>query len=548
MRPRFVLASLIAVFGALAAPLRAQSVKGVVVDDSTRLAIEGVLIALVDGDGRELARTARTDSAGAFIVHAPRPGSYRVRATRIGYRPVTSDPVSLSVGQLAVTRLRMVTLAQQLVAVRVVERRRLNAAELMSTMGFDLRESKGLGSFVGKDRLAAMGHHGLRDILATQFQPTLYVRDDAVLGQVLRLRQGRTECAPEIYLDGQLLSTSPDPMALIDSSAVDTPMDTLRLRMTVEAERGRVSASQIYAMSVLTNLRAVDLHGIELYRANQTLPPSLGAWFGSTKRGIRPCGTLAVWTTNGGGRPVVAARSRRVDGLQIVTGTVVNMDTNEPVAAVPVTLLNDARDPIGQPVRSNERGEFTIRTTRVGLLRLRAGSIGYTESTTPAFPLSTDELMFVRLFVSAKEALLAPLGVRARVLPTTFGVRDRGGFTYRRERADGGTFFGADEIASSGARSLAELVGGVPGILSSGATAGDTITVLPDNDLPRCRPVYYIDGVAVSANVEARLRALAADRLFGVEVYARPADVPPIFTGALETCGLIAIWTKPESS
>src|SRR5688572_25174738 len=286
MRRRALLGSLVLLASAVAAPLYAQSVKGVIVDDSTQAAIEGVLVALIDGDGRELPRTVRSESGGGFIVQAHRQGSYRVRATRIGYRPVTSDPVSLNIGQLAVVRLRMVTIAQQLIAVRVVERRAMTAAELMSTTGFDLRESKGLGTFLGKERLAAMGHDGVQDILATQFQPTLYVRDDAVLGQVIRIRQGRSECAPEIYLDGQLLSTSPDPMAIIDSSAIVTEMDTLRLRMSVEAEQSRVSASQIYAMSVLANLRAVDLHGIEMYRANQTLPPSLGAWFGSTKRAI----------------------------------------------------------------------------------------------------------------------------------------------------------------------------------------------------------------------------------------------------------------------
>ena len=544
MRRRALLGSLALLATAVVAPLHAQSVKGVVIDDSTQLAVEGVLVALIDRDGQELPRGARSDSGGGFVVHAPRPGPYRVRATRIGYRPVTSDLVSLGIGQVAVVRLRMVTIAQQLIAVRVVERRPMTAAELMSTTGFDLRESKGLGAFVGRERLAAMGHDGLRDILATQFQPTLYVRDDAVLGQVIRLRQGRTECAPEIYLDGQLLSTSPDPMAIIDSSAIATPMDTLRLRMTVESEEGRVSGSQIYAMSVLANLRAVDLHGIELYRANQTLPPSLGAWFGSTKRATRPCGTLAVWTTNGGGRPVVASRSRRVDGLQIVTGTVVNIDTNEPVAALPVTLLSDARDPIGQPVRSNDRGEFTIRTTRVGFLRLRAGSIGFTESTTPAFELSTDELVFVRLFVSAKEALLAPLGVRARVLPTTFGVRDLGGFTYRRERADRGTFFGPEEIAASRARTLVELVGATPGIRTSGPAAGSSIMMMPDDDLPQCRPVIYRDGGIVTGDVEEMVRSIPVDALLGVEVYPRPSDVPPIFAGAVETCGLIALWTK----
>ena len=543
MRHRALLGSLVLLAAATAAPLHAQSVKGVIIDESNQMAIEGVLVALIDGDGREVPRTVRSDSGGAFIVHAHRPGSYRVRATRIGYRPITSDPVSLNIGQVAVVRLRMVTIAQQLIAVRVVERRPMTAAELMSTTGFDLRESKGLGMFIGTERLAAMGHDGVREILATQLQPTLYVRDDPILGEVIRMRQGRSECAPEIYLDGQLLATAPERNAIIDTSGLLTAMDTLRLQMRVETEETRVAASQIYALSVLANLRAVDLHGIEAYRSNQIPPTSLGAWFGSTRSVLSPCGTLAIWTKNGGGRPVVAARSRKVDGLQVIAGTVVNYDTNEPVPGVMLTLLNDARDPIGRPIRSDERGEFTIRTTRVGLLRIHAGSIGYTESTSPAFELSTDELVFVRFFVSSREALLAPLGIRARVLPTTFAITDRGGFTYRRERAGGGVFFRAEEIQASGARTLAELVRRVPGIQSSGSAPAETITILPADDLPRCRPVYYVDGAPAAGDVEATVRALPLERMFGVEVYALPADIPSAFVAANQNCGLIAIWT-----
>ena len=553
MRHRAFLGSLALLALAVVAPLRAQSVKGVIVDDSTQLAIEGVLVVLVDDDGRELPRSVRSDSGGAFIVHAHRPGAYRVRATRIGYRPATSDPVSLSIGQVAVVRLRMVTIAQRLVAVRVVERRPMTAAELMSTTGFDLRESKGLGTFIGKERLAALGHDGVRDILATQLLPTLYVRNDPVLGEVLRMRQGAGECAPEIYLDGQLLATAPERAAIIDTSilagdpagaTIVTAMDTLRLRLAVESEEGRVASSQIYALSVLANLRATDLHGIEAYRSNQTLPPSLGAWFGSTRGVIRPCGTLAVWTKNGGGRPIVAARSRKVDGLQVITGTVVNHDTSEPVPGVMLTLLNDARDPISKPVVSDARGEFSIRTTRVGLLRIRAGSIGYTESTSPAFELSTDELVFVRFSVSSREALLAPLGVRARVKPTTFAITELGGFTYRRERAGGGVFFRAEEIAASGAQTLGGLLRGVPGVVVDATGPAEAIMLLPAEDLPRCKPTYYVDGAAAAGDVETSVRAISLNRMFGVEVYALPADVPPGFVAANENCGLIAIWTK----
>ena len=545
MRRRVLVASL-ATLISLVAPTaaRAQSVKGVVVDDSSKLAIEGVLIALVDSRGEEQPRTVRSDSSGSFILHASRPGTYRVRATRIGYRPVHSDPVPLPIGQLAVVRLRMVSLAQQLIAVRVIERRPMNAAELMSTTGFDLRESKGLGTFLSGEALASLGHASVRDIMLTHLQPTAHVLNDPVLGEVLRIRQGRTDCAPEIYLDGQLLATIADQPAILDGSNLTTEMDSLRFRMSVESDQSRTAASQIYAMSVLTNLRAVDLHGIEVYRGNQLPPPSLGAWFGSTKASVRPCGTIAVWTKNGGGRPVVTARSRTVDALQVISGTVLDLDSQRPVPGVRLTLLNDARETVTEPVISDERGEFVIRTNRAGALRLRAGSIGFTESTSPAFPVAADELVFVRMFVSATQAVLAPLGVTARVLPRTFGISELGGFTYRRERGLHGVFFRPEEIRASGARSLAELVKGVAGVQVTGTASGDAIEIVPAEDLPRCRPTYYVDGAPVATDPDATVRSLPLDRLVGVEVYARPGTVPLIFADASENCGLIALWTR----
>jgi hypothetical protein len=522
----------------------AQTVRGVVVDDSTKLPVEGVAVMLLDAAGKDVARGARSDSTGSFIIHAAHPGSYRVRAVRIGYQPLTSESVRLGVGQLVVMRLRMATLAQQLVPVRIVERRSLTAAELMSATGFDLRESKGLGLFLSGERLAAMGHDGVREIIASQLQPTVYVRADSVLGEVIRMRQGIGECAPEIYLDGRLLASAPESIIEWDSSNLLTTLDSIRFRMRVEAENQRIAASQGYALSVLANLRAIDLHGVEVYRATQGLPASLGGWFGLTKTALRPCGTVAIWTKGGVGLPITSARNKRTSSVQVIIGNVVSYDTGLPVGDVPLTLLSDGRDVIGKPVRSDARGEFTIRTNRAGPLRLRAGSVGYTESTTPSFPVGVDEMVVVKVFVSAVQAVMTPLGVTARIVPQELSVGSLAGFTYRRERALGGTFFGVGEIQRAGVSRLADLIRSLDGVRMAGAAPTDTVTFLRGDDLPRCRPMYFIDGEPVTGNVESAIAALAMDRVFGVEVYSRPADVPAVFADAAAECGAIAIWMK----
>src|SRR6185312_12245799 len=111
-----------------AARVGAQTIRGTVVDEDSKLPIAAVLVTMLDDAGTDLLPGVRTDSLGNFIVHAARAGTWRVKAMRIGYSPVTSDPVSLIVGGLAVVRLRMTTVAQRLIPVQIIETRQLSAS------------------------------------------------------------------------------------------------------------------------------------------------------------------------------------------------------------------------------------------------------------------------------------------------------------------------------------------------------------------------------------------------------------------------------------
>ena len=543
MRRVLLLASLLAL---AAASGDAQSVRGVIVDDSTKLPVHQVLITLVDGAGQEILPGVRSDSSGNFTVHAARPGTYRVKAVRIGYRPLTSEPVSLGIAQLAVVRLRMTTVAQQLIPVRVVERRTLTAAELMSVSGFDLRESKGLGTFLSGERLAALGGLGVGEVLASFLQPTLYVNVDSSSAGALRIRQGRTSCIPEVYLDGRLLASTPEHIVEFDSSPalLQTAGDSMRLVLRRDAENARLAAGQEYAMSVLSALHANNLHGIEVYRANQLPPPSLAGWFGVTRGTISPCGTVAVWTKRGTRRLAAAARGTPPKNVQVIAGTVVNLDTGSPIAGVPIALLSDSRDPIGDPVESDDRGEFTIRTDKAGPIRMRTGNIGFQAVTSPIIPLAADEVLIVKLFVSPTQPVLAPLAVAARIGPQTFGVSSLGGFAYRRERGLAGVFFRHEEIRRAGATTLADLMRGLPGVTVGGPAPADTITFPGGADLPRCRPAFYVNGKPLVGDTERAIGSLALDGVFGVEIYTSETDIPAVFADAGAECGLVGVWMK----
>jgi Carboxypeptidase regulatory-like domain len=103
-----------------ASPLRAQVVRGTVVDASER-PISGVVVALLDSVNAVVAR-ALTDDAGEYRVLAPRPGTYRLRTLRVGYQPTVSAPQVLTAGGLAVVRLSVDGVRVSLATVRVVER------------------------------------------------------------------------------------------------------------------------------------------------------------------------------------------------------------------------------------------------------------------------------------------------------------------------------------------------------------------------------------------------------------------------------------------
>jgi hypothetical protein len=496
------------------------------VDEASKLPVSAVLVTILDDAGLEALPGIRSDSLGNFIVHASRAGTWRVKAVRIGYSPVTSDPVSLGVGGLAVVRLRMTTVAQQLLPVVVIEKRQLNAAELMSSTGFDLRQSRGLGKFLSGERLAGMGMDNVQEILATYFQPTLYVYNDPVLGDILHIRQGASECEPEVYLDGRLLATAPGPGAVVETTAPRTLIDSMRAQTRAQSDRIRVGFGQVSALTQLSALTADALHGIEVYRSNEVPPASLGAWFGMTKSSIRACGTVAVWTKRGA-QSLVA---------------LIDFDTGMPLANRAVSLLTEGRDPVGSAVMTDERGDFTVRTGRAGDLRLTAGGNEYLTSTTPPFRVSANEMVVVKLFVSAQNGVLAPLGVAARVLPQAIGVGSLAGFTYRRERALGGTFIRGSDIAASGAKSLADVVRSVPGISISDAPTPGTVAIARDGR-PACAPRYFVDGVQLGSDPRATIDALRLDRLFGLEVYTREIDVPSVFADGAP-CAVIVVWTN----
>lgn len=73
-------------------------VSGTVVEPGSAPVL-GALVALETPDGHRL-RSVLTDRDGRFRMPAPGPGEFRLRVERLGYRPVLTDPFSLTAGEI----------------------------------------------------------------------------------------------------------------------------------------------------------------------------------------------------------------------------------------------------------------------------------------------------------------------------------------------------------------------------------------------------------------------------------------------------------------
>lgn len=124
--PRLLLALCAALL--IAAPAAAQTVRGVVVDESAR-PVAGMLVRLVTPTGGVAPGGALTDAQGRFTLAAPAPGRYTVRAERVGYRAGT-EGIELTEGQTAEVRLTAAVQAFVLPSVEVAATRcRVRPAE-----------------------------------------------------------------------------------------------------------------------------------------------------------------------------------------------------------------------------------------------------------------------------------------------------------------------------------------------------------------------------------------------------------------------------------
>ncbi|HEX5727034.1 MAG TPA: carboxypeptidase regulatory-like domain-containing protein, partial [Longimicrobiaceae bacterium] len=184
-----------------AVPAAAQSIRGRVLDAASSQPVpEATVIALSPlGD----TATARTDSAGAFLLALRDAGSYRLRAERVGYQAGTAGTVRVFSHETVEVDLRLSTAAVRMEPL-VVRTRFEERVRRLEMNGFYERREQGAGRFVTRREIEQQHPVEISDVLRRQpgvgAIPNRHGRGVQVV-----LTRGATPCAPEVFLDGMIL-------------------------------------------------------------------------------------------------------------------------------------------------------------------------------------------------------------------------------------------------------------------------------------------------------------------------------------------------------
>lgn len=232
----------------LASPAASQTVVGVVRDAGTRDPLPDVQLSVLDSTGESRA-SALTDSVGLFFLSGMGPGTFTLRAERIGAQTVTTEPVILNRNERIQVDIPLRAEAIELQRIVVQERRRISGRLAEYYDRLERGGRSGFGRIITREDLERM------PFLSSHLRmtPGLWVDGFGHQTNITMRGGGMGRCTPAILLDG----------LPIEASEIDI-----------------VTPDQ--------------LEGVEIYRG-------MHAPMQYTSRSS--CGVILLWTRVDGGRP-----------------------------------------------------------------------------------------------------------------------------------------------------------------------------------------------------------------------------------------------------
>jgi hypothetical protein len=222
----------------------AQTIEGLVLDDSTGAPVADVRVDLVHTGGGAPAST-RTDSTGAFRFDPRPPGTVVLRLRHPSYTPI--DSLSLAVAKDERVEIELRLGHSPILLEPIIVRARADEG----VAGFRDRMARGgFGRFLGPKDLERRGSARASDIL--RMIPGVRIEQGAPGSALVVMRGGAGGCLPDIYIDG------------------------MRMRQFRES-------------SVDAFVNVPSLEGVEVYTSAAQVPNVFVSSFNS-------CGVVAFWT------------------------------------------------------------------------------------------------------------------------------------------------------------------------------------------------------------------------------------------------------------
>lgn len=263
--------------------VHAQQVRGRLLDRETNRPIAAGVLTLLAADS-SVVMTAQSDADGHWRLEAPRPGTYTVTARRLGFRPWTSEPVTLQAGEdrNALVHLRAVPVELGVVSVQAVAIRRH-----LELNGFFERQQGNFGHFLTPEAIERRQASRVTDLLTPIPGVQLVVAGSGNVGPAQIALRGSSVtdaglCRPRVFVDGLMYARGDSrPVRIRDAAATE--------RASEEAER---RMDQTLSLDDIGHPSTIA--GIEVYRSATQVPVQFGGTSVETL-----CGVIVIWTRTG---------------------------------------------------------------------------------------------------------------------------------------------------------------------------------------------------------------------------------------------------------
>jgi len=268
-------------------------VRGLLLDERTSTPVPGAVVEILGTAGERYGATL-SDSAGMFVLSAPGPGRYQVRAVHADYAPTLSTAFALDEdNELVDLRLYVGVEVVRLAPIEVIGR---SSFRLMRGRDiFNANQELGLGRFITAEDIAARDPHGISYML----QGEDGIIPNGMPDGSMMYTPTRTLCVVSV-VDGIWRSTTPR-IGFIGPGAMVAAYESMTRRIT----NPRSVAIHETSVTVDQVIMPEDVAGFEFYRESSEVPEY---WVKHARnaneiqlaQNLRfSCGLLVMWTKGG---------------------------------------------------------------------------------------------------------------------------------------------------------------------------------------------------------------------------------------------------------